>query len=130
MIKKIVSIKNTGKFKACTPKGDIQFNKLSILYSENGRGKTTLSNIFRSLSEQDPQLVIGRKTLGSNGGQSIDILTDKGLIKYKDNQWSNKTDFEFEIFDSLFVSQNVYSRHIVEHDQKKNCISLQLENKG
>jgi wobble nucleotide-excising tRNase len=73
MIKKIINIKNTGKFRACTPKGDLLFNKLSIIYSENGRGKSTLSNIFRSLNEQDENLIIGRKTLGA-------VMVNKTLI--------------------------------------------------
>ncbi|WP_186331869.1 AAA family ATPase [Paenibacillus xylanexedens] len=118
MIKKIISIKNTGKFRSFTAKGDINFNKMNIVYSENGKGKTTLSNIFRSLHEQSGELVIGRKTLGGVGEQSIDILIDSTKHQFKNGKWLSKPEFEIEIFDSLFVSENVYSK-FVEHDQKK-----------
>ncbi len=49
---------------------------MNIIYSENGRGKTTLSHILRSLNDQNPELIIGRKTLGGPGEQLINILCD------------------------------------------------------
>ncbi|RCX19796.1 wobble nucleotide-excising tRNase [Fontibacillus phaseoli] len=118
MIKKIISIKNTGKFRSFTSKGEMQFNKMNIVYSENGKGKTTLSNILRSLHEQNSELVIGRRTLGAAEEQSIDILVDSTKHQFKNGKWLSKPEFDIEIFDSLFVSENVYSK-FVEHDQKK-----------
>ncbi|SFS59636.1 AAA family ATPase [Paenibacillus sp. 453mf] len=130
MIKKIVKINNTGKFRSYASKGEIQFNKMNLIYSENGRGKTTLSNILRSLHDQNNDLILGRKTLGSNEEQSIDILTDKGMIKFKGNVWSEKPTFDIEIFDSHFVNQNVFSGYIVEHDQKKKMYLFTIGKKG
>src|ERR1700694_5726240 len=40
-IKKIISIKNVGRLVNCTQKGP-EFNKYSVIFAENGRGKTTL----------------------------------------------------------------------------------------
>ncbi len=40
---------NIGRFRDCSPRGDVSFRKLTLLFSENGRGKTTLCVIFRSL---------------------------------------------------------------------------------
>ncbi|MDQ8735809.1 AAA family ATPase [Paenibacillus sp. LHD-38] len=129
MIRKIISIKNTGKFRSCAPKGDLQLNKFNIVYSENGRGKTTLSNIFRSLQEQDESLVIGRRTLGGGGEQAIDLLSDSGKLMFKQNKWISKPNFDIEIFDSQFVSQNVYSKHI-EHEQKKQLYLFTIGKQG
>ncbi|QGQ99360.1 hypothetical protein EHS13_33115 [Paenibacillus psychroresistens] len=129
MIKKIINIKNTGKFRAFTAKSDVQFNKLNIVYSENGKGKTTLSNIFRSLNEQNNELVVGRKTLGGVGEQAIDILIDSTKYQFKNGTWLNKPESEIEIFDSLFVSENVYSK-FVEHDQKKQLYLFTIGKPG
>lgn len=129
LIKKIVTIKNTGKFRACSPKG-IQLNKFTIIYSENGRGKTTLSNIFRSLHEQNGELIVGRKTIGGVGEQVVDLLSEDGMLSFKGNKWISKPAFDIEIFDASFVSQNVYSRHIIEHDQKKQLYLFTIGKQG
>ncbi|GGG07606.1 AAA family ATPase [Paenibacillus abyssi] len=129
MITKIVKIKNTGKFRSCTPKG-IQLNRFTILYSENGRGKTTLSNVFRSLHEQNGEWIVGRKTIGGSGEQAVDLLTENGMLSFREHNWLSKPDFDLEIFDSSFVSQNVYSRHVIEHDQKKQLYLFTIGKQG
>ncbi|MDR4934892.1 AAA family ATPase [Rossellomorea marisflavi] len=63
MINKIISIKNTGKFRALSAQGTNNFNRMNIIYSENGRGKTTLSHILRSLNDQNSELIIVEKLL-------------------------------------------------------------------
>lgn len=45
MILKIVCIENIGKFRACKPAGDVELRPVSLVYAENGRGKTTLCDI-------------------------------------------------------------------------------------
>ena len=129
LIKKIINIKNTGKFRSFFAKSDVQFNKMNIIFSENGRGKTTLSNIFRSLNEQNGELIVGRKTLGEVGEQTIDILIDSKKYQFKNGSWLNKPEYEIEIFDSYFVSQNVYSKFI-EHDQKKQLYLFTIGKSG
>lgn len=130
MIKKIVKINNTGKFRSFSSKGDILFNKMNLIYSENGRGKTTLSHILRSLNDQNNDLIVGRKTLGSNDEQNIEILTDKGMVKFKGNKWLEQPSFNIEIFDSHYVNQNVFSGYIVEHDQKKKMYLFTIGKMG
>ncbi|MGG4553042.1 AAA family ATPase [Paenibacillus humicus] len=129
MIKKIINIKNTGKFRSFIAKSGVQFNRMNIIYSENGRGKTTLSSIFRSLNEQNPELIVGRKTLGGIGAQSLEILVDSNKHQFKNNAWLSKPELEIEIFDSVFVSQNVYSKFI-EHDHKKQLYLFTIGKTG
>jgi ATP-dependent DNA helicase RecG len=42
MLEKFISIKNIGRFRDCCPRGDVTFRKLTLLFAENGRGKTTV----------------------------------------------------------------------------------------
>ncbi|MCG7314479.1 AAA family ATPase [Priestia flexa] len=130
MINKIISIKNTGKFRSLTAQGTSNFNQMNIIYSENGRGKTTLSNILRSLNDQNAELIIGRKTLGAPGEQSISILCDSINYKFKGEKWDNKPKYEFEIFDSTYITQNIYSKNIIEHDQKKQLYLFTIGKQG
>ncbi len=50
MINRIQLLRNIGQFDSVNTAANIPLNRLTLIYAENGRGKTTLSAIFRSLS--------------------------------------------------------------------------------
>ena len=62
MLKKFVTIKNVSRFKNFSARGDIELKRLSLLFAENGRGKTTLCAVLRSLQSGVGAHVIGRTT--------------------------------------------------------------------
>lgn len=119
MLKKIVAIENVGKFASCNAAGDVEFRRFTVIYAENGRGKTTLCDILRSLASGDPAYIAGRKTLGNQAAQSVNIRLDGQSAEFKDASW-NTTYPELAIFDSAFVHENVYAGEYVDHDHKKN----------
>jgi hypothetical protein len=49
MIRKIISIKNVGRFENCAWRGGAQFESMGLIYAENGRGKSTFCDVLRSL---------------------------------------------------------------------------------
>lgn len=53
MINKILFIKNVGRFVDYACHGDVEFQKLTLIFGENGRGKTMLSAILRSLGPEN-----------------------------------------------------------------------------
>jgi uncharacterized protein YhaN len=60
MINRILQIKNVGKFVNFSSKGDIEFRKMTLVFGENGRGKTMLAAILRSLGTGDPTSLLKR----------------------------------------------------------------------
>jgi wobble nucleotide-excising tRNase len=64
MLQRIISIKNVGRFRNCAASGDVTFRRFNLIFAENGRGKTTLCAILRSLCTNTPALVIGRTCPG------------------------------------------------------------------
>src|SRR5450759_4739334 len=120
MIKKIVAIRNIGRLEKCNAQGDLTFRKLTLIYAENGRGKTTLTEIFRSLTTGRGDLILGRQTLGSTFPPSAFILIDDDkAVNFKDGQW-DAAGPRLAIYDSTFVHQNVYAGDHIGHDHKKN----------
>lgn len=111
MLHKLVHIKNVGKFYNYNSGSDNWngvLKKVSTIYAENGSGKTTFTQIIKSISEDDNAYIQKRKSLGCNGSISIQILDDsKRIIKYSSNQWNRHIN-NIEIFDFLFVESNVY----------------------
>ncbi|MCK4306955.1 AAA family ATPase [candidate division WOR-3 bacterium] len=122
MIKKILKIKDVGKFAnyslQATSSWNGELSKTTIIYAENGAGKTTLSDIFRSLKDNNIKIIKARKTIGSIGPQEIEILTDSGKRTFKDDKWDGMLE-NIEIFDIFFVNENIYSGFEVSPAHKK-----------
>jgi wobble nucleotide-excising tRNase len=119
MVEKIVQIKNIGRFLDYAAKGDVTFRKLTLIYAENGRGKTTLCAILRSLQSGRPEFISERKTLGATDAPFVHIRLNNADYKFDGNAWTNSHP-DILIFDSVFVNENVYSGDYVEHEHKKN----------
>lgn len=119
MIEKFISIKNIGRFRDCSPHGDVTFRRLTLLFAENGRGKTTLCAILRSLKTGQHEFISSRKTLGSNGPASVQMRLDGNIVSFLNSAW-NSTYSDIVIFDSVFIHDNVYAGDYIDHDHKKN----------
>jgi wobble nucleotide-excising tRNase len=61
MIQKILKIQNVGLFQD-TP-APLTFGRLTGIYAENGRGKSTLAAILRSSVTNDPSILASRHTI-------------------------------------------------------------------
>lgn len=119
MLKKIIAIKNVGRFRNSALGGDTSLAKHSFIFGANGHGKTTICAILRSAKTGDATHVIGRKTLGVTDAAAVELLTSTGTIRFNGVVWDN-TRPEIAIFDSIFVAENVHSGDVVDSEQKKN----------
>lgn len=128
MIKKIIKIVNVGRFENYSASGDVELKKINAIFAENGRGKTTISAIFRSLKNNEPVFISERKTLGAEGDPEVEILIDTQTYKFKTHWGQGYTDIE--IFDSVFVDKNVFSGEHVEHDHKRNLYRFVVGENG
>jgi wobble nucleotide-excising tRNase len=124
IIRKIVRIENVGRFTKLVPSGDVEFRKLTLLYGENGHGKTTMAAVVRSLQTGHAAHISERATLGASGGQGIEILLGTGgVAKFANGAWSH-TLSDVEIFDATFVRENVFAGDNVETEHRKNLYEV------
>lgn len=113
MIHKIIEIQNCGRFVNYRPSEKEYgwngiFSKLNTIYAENGSGKTTFTQILKSLSGHSCELVEKRKTLQSSNPIKIAILNDKESLFYdSDNNWNGIVP-NVEVYDSYYSESNVY----------------------
>jgi wobble nucleotide-excising tRNase len=119
MLEKIVQIKSIGRFRNYTAKGDVTFRRLTLVHAENGRGKTTLCAILRSLQSGQTEFVAERKTLAATGPAFVHIRLNNANYQFDNNAWT-ETYPDIAIFDPVFVNDNVHSGDYVEHEHKKN----------
>ena len=125
MIQKLVRIKNVGKFKDCRAAGNVDFRKLTLIYAENGRGKTTLCDILRSLQTGSPDYIRGRTTLtpGTPDEPELNIRLESDNARFTSGAWT-LTHSDTAIYDATFVHENVHAGDCVDHDQKRNLYDV------
>lgn len=129
MLKKVISIKNIGRFKDSVHSGDTSFAKHTFVFGTNGHGKSTLCSILRSLKNNNPDLILGRKTLGSNEASTVSLLTANGSINFNGSGW-NSTYEHIAIFDNDFIAENVHSGDVVDTGHKRNLYRVIIGQAG
>lgn len=128
-LEKIIAIKNVGRFLNSTASGDVSFNLCNLIFAENGRGKTTLCAILRSLQSGEPAYIQGRKTLGYQGMPEVRFRLAGGNVNFTNGTWDNTVP-ELAVFDSTFVSENVYSGEAVDTEQRRNLYRAIIGSQG
>lgn len=131
MIKNFRLIENVGRFQNVTAGKGVELGKLTLIYGDNGMGKTTLAEVLRSVAEGDASIINARKRLDSVGNPHIILELDgePGKVIFQGGCWSNPVK-PLVIFDDAFVEKNVYSGLEVDRSQRQNLHALTLGEKG
>nr|NUR38385.1 AAA family ATPase [Sphingomonas sp.] len=102
---------------------------MSFIYGENGRGKTTLAAILRSLAAGEAGLIAERKRLGAPHDPHVVVEVGGQLKVFQNGIWS-ATVPEIMIFDDEFVAQNVCSGIEIGASHRQNLHELILGAQG
>ena len=108
MIERIQLLQNIGQFDNVSASPQTALTPFSLVYGENGRGKTTIAAILRSLATNDPGLVTDRHRLGAQHPPHVVIGHAGGQCVFQNGAWT-QTLPQVAIFDDAFVSANVCS---------------------
>jgi wobble nucleotide-excising tRNase len=125
MLERITHIKGVGLLHDAN--GDnFKFDKATLIYADNGRGKTTLASILRSISTGDTTLITNRKTIDGVLSQNIVMQFGSGhKVNFDNDIWSEKRP-ELIVFDSDFIDRNVHSGGSVNTEHRKNLLEFVL----
>lgn len=129
MIERIIRIRNLGRFANYQARGDVAMRKLTLVYGENGHGKTTLCALFRSLMTGHTPPLEARKTIGQANQPTVEILVNGQIRQLQNGTWTSTLP-EIAIFDSDFVHQNVYSGDHIERDHRRNSYRIMIGEQG
>ena len=124
-IEKFACIKNIGQFVNCVQEDkDLSLKKHNLIFGENGRGKTTLCAVLRSLQDGNHEHITERTTIPSNSRvPEVVINFDAENIVFKNQFWT-KTISGIVIFDSTFIAQNIYSGESVTGSHRANLLQV------
>ena len=136
MLKRFKFIQGIGTFTHYDSKrNDTDFRKNTIVYANNGYGKSTLALILKSVNQNNPQRIIARKTLITQQTpieQKIVMEFDEGRIVFENDAWKNNADIlnsNILVFDQKYVYENLFVEKI-DSDHKKNIHKIIIGEEG
>lgn len=128
-IKKFIEIENVGRLVTCCQHGP-ELDRFNLIFAENGRGKTTLCAVLRSLETGKSEYISERKTLAGNAGQpTANILLHNTNARFQNDNW-NITVPQIAVFDAAFVAENVHAGEHVDRDQRRNLLQVIIGENG
>jgi wobble nucleotide-excising tRNase len=120
MLTKSLSIRNVGRFDFSVA---AELAQVTVIYAENGRGKTTLAAVLRSLHTGSALHIHERRTIGSSDLPTAGFVARNGeqnkQCNFDGQGWNNSVG-HIDIFDSAFIAANVYSGSEVDTDHRRN----------
>ena len=127
MISRIQLLRNIGQFDSVSTGAAIPLARLTLVYSENGRGKTTLAAVLRSLATGDPLPIAERRRLAAQHPPHVILECSGGppAAIFENNAW-NRTLTNLVVFDDVFIDQNVHSGLAVQAHHRQNLHELIL----
>ena len=129
MIEFIRLLRNIGQFDNVVPPQEVTFTPFSLVYGENGRGKTTLAAVFRSLATNKGELITERQRLGAPHPPHVVIDHAAGQAVFENAVWKRHLP-NIAIFDDTFVSDNVCSGIELQTGHRQNLHELILGSRG
>ena len=125
MLERILEIQGIGLFHNMNSKSH-KFHKATCIYADNGRGKSTLASILRSVSTSDTSIIENRRTIDGALPPRVTLQFKDGYkVTYQNTSWSEQRP-EFLVFDSEFIEKNVHSGGSINTDHRKNLLEFAL----
>ncbi len=131
MIQRLQFLHSIGNFDTVNAGAQLPLSRLALIHAENGRGKTTLTAILRSLASGNPLPIAERRRLGTQDQPHVVLECTGGLPQavFQNGIW-NQTLSDLVIFDDVFVAENVCTGLTVGPEQRQNLHELILGAQG
>ena len=129
MIERLKYLDNIGRFDTVNASDQTDFGALTLVYSENGLGKTTLCAVLRSLSSGDAAPILERRRLSAANESHAVVCCDGAEIAFDGTSWTAPGP-RVLIYDDHFVDANVCSGLEVEASHRKGVHALVLGERG
>ena len=122
-------VQNIGRFETGQSVAGATFGPCTLIFGENGWGKSTLADLLRSLTMNNPDIVIGRKTLAGGPEQQAVVRFGEHHAVFKDGAW-NGIRPRIAVYDSVFVNANVFSGDVVTNAHLRNQYGMVVGEEG
>ena len=128
-LRKVKYVQNIGRFERGQSVANATFGPCTLIFGENGWGKSTLADLLRSLTTNNPDIVIGRKTLAGGPAQQAVVRFGDQHAVFKDGAWAGIRP-RIAVYDSVFVNENVFSGDVITNEHLKNQYGMVVGEEG
>lgn len=125
MLTKILGIEGVGLLRQVTGGNKQPFGKVTLLYAENGRGKSTLASVLTSCTTREPDLIEDRVTIDAQVQPAAKLMFESALAEYKNGSWTGLNP-AIVVYDGHFVNANVHAGSEVTSNQRANLLDFAL----
>lgn len=125
MLERVAEIQGIGLLHQANAK-HYTCQKATLIYADNGRGKSTLATILRSASTGNAALITAYKTVDGTLPPKVVLQFGSGhKVSFENGAWSEQRP-ELLVFDADFIGRNVHSGGAVNTDHRKNLLEFAL----
>ncbi|MGN6553663.1 MAG: AAA family ATPase [Verrucomicrobiota bacterium] len=129
MLERIEQIQGVGLLHDANGK-PFKWQRATLIYADNGRGKSTLASVLRSIATGDASLMAARTTVDGTLPPAGVLQFGSGhKVSFVAGKWS-ETRPELLVFDSDFIDKNVHSGGAVSTGHRKNLLQFALGEKA
>ncbi len=127
MLVRIFRLDHVGLFHTGAP-ARVDLRAATLIYGENGRGKSTLSAVLDSCARNRPGLINCRSTIDvAPATPAVGLVFDTGTpnVTFENGAWSSSRP-EIRVFDSGFVRDNVYTGMAITSENRRGLYEFAL----
>lgn len=129
MLSEVKFIQNIGRFETARPTQGAAFGRCTLVFGENGWGKSTLADVLRSLTTNNPAILTGRRTVDADTPSKAVLAFGTQNAVFENGAWTGPQP-RIAVYDSAFINDNVYSGDIVSADHMRNQYGLVVGEEG
>lgn len=128
MLEKILKLEGVGLFATPLAKA-VELKQATLIYADNGRGKSTLSAVMRACAAADAQAMAARATIGGTGVARAQfrfkLPTGGTNVTFDNGAWDAAMP-KLMVFDQAFIERNVYAGSEVQADHHQSLLDFAL----
>ncbi|MBI1803412.1 MAG: AAA family ATPase [Ignavibacteriae bacterium] len=131
MLERFESVKKVGLFEDYSHSPGCDLGEITIIYGENGVGKSTLAAILDSLRERNSGEIIRRRSLPGDVAPIVAVSLTGKVYGFDGRDWDDQPPYDtLDVFYPGFVTRNVHTATAVDTDQRRNLCELVLGRKA
>jgi wobble nucleotide-excising tRNase len=131
MLERFESVRRVGLFEDYSHSPGSDLGEVSLIYGENGVGKSTLAAILDSLRERNAGEIIRRRSLPGDVAPSVAVSLSGKIYIFDGRDWDDQPPHDtLDVFYPGFVTRNVHATTTVDPDHRRNFCELVLGRKA
>ena len=131
MLEQFEKITKVGLFEDHTHEPGCDFGDATLVYGENGVGKSTLAAILDSLRENNANEITRRRSLPGDVPPAVTVKIGGRTYEFTGKEWDAQPPYDtLDVFFPGFVTRNVHAATGVDAEHRRNLCELVLGRKA